>query len=39
MQPLYNGYTADELQQQYSARSAVPEHPEIFERWRADSAA
>ena len=35
---VYNGYTADELQQQYSARSAVPEHPEIFERWRADSA-
>ncbi|MEF8833304.1 MAG: alpha/beta hydrolase [Halofilum sp. (in: g-proteobacteria)] len=39
MQPVYNSYTADELQQQYSARSAVPEHPEIFERWRADSAA
>ena len=35
---VYNGYTADELQQQYSARSAVPEHPQIFARWRADSA-
>ncbi len=39
MQPVYNGYTADELQQQYSARSAVPEHAAIFERWRTDSAA
>lgn len=38
-QPVYNGYSAAELQQQYSARGAVPEHPEIFERWRADSAA
>lgn len=39
MQPIvYQGYTAGELQQQYSARSAVPEHREIFERWRADSA-
>lgn len=36
---VYNGYTADELQQQYSARGAVPEHAQIFERWRADSAA
>jgi arylformamidase len=36
---VFNGYTADELQQQYSARSAVPDHPAIFEHWRADSAA
>lgn len=35
----YRGYTADELQQQYGARAAVPEHPAIFERWRAQSAA
>lgn len=39
MDPACNGYTADELQRQYSARGAVPEHPEIFERWRAASAA
>lgn len=38
MQPIYNGYTADQLQQQYSARGAVPEHPAIFEHWRVDSA-
>ncbi|MDZ7749017.1 MAG: alpha/beta hydrolase [Halofilum sp. (in: g-proteobacteria)] len=31
-------YTADELQAQYSARAAVPQHPEIFARWRAASA-
>lgn len=36
---VYNGYTADGLQQQYSARAAVPEHAQIFERWRTDSAA
>lgn len=39
VQAVYNGYTADELQRQYSARAAVPDHPQIFERWRAASAA
>ncbi len=34
---VYNGYTAAELQAQYSARAAVPEHPEIFARWRQAS--
>lgn len=38
-QVVYKGYTPEELQQQYSARAAVPEHPAIFERWRAESAA
>jgi len=27
-------YTPDELQAQYSARAAVPEHPQIFRRWQ-----
>ena len=36
---LFNGYTAKELQRQYSARAAVPEHEVIFERWRAKSRA
>ena len=34
----HEAYTAAELQTQYSARAAVPEHPEIFARWRRDSA-
>lgn len=37
--PVYNGYMADELQRQYGARAAVPEHPAIFQRWRVESAA
>ncbi len=36
---VYRNFSADELQAQYSARAAVPEHPAIFERWAADSAA
>lgn len=36
---VYRGYSADELQAQYSARAAVPEHPAIFERWRDAGAA
>jgi len=36
---VFRGYTAAELAAQYSARAAVPEHPAIFERWRAASAA
>ena len=35
---VYQGYTPEQLQRQYSARAAVPEHPAIFERWRALSA-
>lgn len=31
-------YRADELQAQYSARAAVPDHPAIFARWRQASA-
>jgi len=31
--------SASELQAQYSARAAVPEHAAIFERWRRDGAA
>ena len=37
-QPAWCRYTAAELQAQYSARQAVPEHPEIFRRWAAQSA-
>lgn len=36
---IYRGLSADELQAQYSARAAVPEHPEIFARWARASAA
>lgn len=36
---IYRGYGASALQAQYSARAAVPEHPAIFARWRADAAA
>ena len=36
---VYKGFTAEQLQAQYSARAAVPEHPLIFERWQARSAA
>lgn len=28
-----------QLDQQYNARAAIPDHPEIFARWRADSIA
>ena len=36
---VYRGFTAAELESQYSARAAVPEHPQIFERWLAESLA
>lgn len=29
--------TPQQLDQQYNARAAIPDHPEIFERWRAGS--
>lgn len=32
--PVYRGYTGPDLNRLYSARLAVPEHLEIFERWR-----
>lgn len=35
----YQGYSANELQAQYSARAAVPDHPAIFDRWRRTGAA
>ncbi len=35
---VYRGFTPDELHRQYAARLAVPEHPQIFERWRRWSA-
>ncbi len=31
--------TPRQLDLQYNARAAIPDHPEIFARWRADSAA
>lgn len=34
MKTVYRGFTPDQLQSQYSARAAVPEHPQIFQRWR-----
>lgn len=39
MTSVYRGYTPDQLQSQYSARAAVPEHPLIFRHWRELSAA
>jgi arylformamidase len=36
---VYLGYTPAELNVQYSARGAVPDHPEIFRRWRERSTA
>lgn len=38
-QPAWCRYTAAELQAQYSARQAVPEHPEILQRWARQSQA
>jgi arylformamidase len=38
MQTVYRGLTPDQLQSQYSARAAVPEHPQIFQRWKERSA-
>jgi arylformamidase len=29
--------TPEQLDQQYNARAAIPDHPDIFARWRADS--
>lgn len=34
MKTVYRGFTPEQLQSQYSARAAVPEHPQIFQRWR-----
>ncbi len=34
---VYRHYSAAELQVQYSARAAVPEHPQIFQQWREQS--
>lgn len=38
-EPAWCRYTAAELQAQYSARQAVPEHPEILQRWARQSEA
>lgn len=35
----YRAYTAEQLQQQYSARDAVPEHLQIFQFWQQQSEA
>jgi arylformamidase len=37
MSGTWRDTTPTELEAQYDNRAAVPEHPEIFERWRADS--
>lgn len=31
--------TPEQLDREYNARAAIPEHPQIFERWRAESRA
>jgi arylformamidase len=37
-EPVFNGYTAEQLESQYNARAAVPGHEEIFEKWKLLSA-
>jgi arylformamidase len=37
MQKPYRNYTAEQLDALYSARAAVPEHPQIFQHWRERS--
>ncbi|WP_078486176.1 alpha/beta hydrolase [Solemya velesiana gill symbiont] len=32
---VYHDFTPEQLQTQHSARAAVPEHPQIFQRWQA----
>lgn len=32
-------FTPEQIDRQYNARAAIPDHPEIFERWRAESRA
>lgn len=39
MPAVSHRYTPEELQRQYSARAAVPEHPQIFQRWAQESEA
>lgn len=36
--PVFKGYTAQKLEQQYNARAAVPDCESIFEKWSACSA-
>ncbi|MES9936574.1 MAG: alpha/beta hydrolase [Sedimenticola sp.] len=38
MAGVYRNFTPEQLQAQYSARAAVPEHPQIFDRWQESSA-
>jgi len=38
MTEVYKGYTAQQLDDQYNARAAVPDCEKIFETWRARSA-
>jgi len=38
MAPHQPPYSDEQLETQYSARKAVPEHPAIFQRWAAQSA-
>ena len=35
---IYKGFTAQQLEEQYNARAAVPDHEKIFEDWRQLSA-
>ncbi len=35
---VFKGYTAHQLERQYNARAAVPDHEKIFEEWRIRSA-
>ena len=37
--PRRDRRTPYQLDQQYNARAAIPDHPEIFARWRAESSA
>jgi len=35
---VFKGYTAQQLEEQYNARAAVPGHEKMFEEWRLRSA-
>jgi len=36
---VFRGYDAAGLEAQYNARASIPEHPQIFQRWKEQSAA
>ena len=35
---VFRGYDAEALEKQYNARASIPDHPQIFQRWKEESA-